>query len=115
MRGNGGPAQRPPAIPDSELERRRIEAAERFAEAHWDLGGMAYEMAVRDHFRVDVLQRQAARVQELDAELSHLEGLVRLAEGGAAGTCPGCRAPYVRGSAFCARCGTQLQETVLAS
>ncbi len=55
----GAPAQgdRPSAIPTGELDRRRADAARRFAEAHWDLGGIAYEMAVRDHFRLDVLAR----------------------------------------------------------
>lgn len=106
---------RPPAIPAGELDRRRVEAAERFAQAHWDLGGLAYEMAVRDHFRLDVLRRQAGRVQELDAELSQLESLGRLAEAGAAGTCSNCRAPYPRGSAFCARCGEGLVDTVTTS
>ncbi len=112
----GAPAQgdRPSAIPTGELDRRRADAARRFAEAHWDLGGIAYEMAVRDHFRLDVLQRQAARVQELDAELSQLERLMLLEESGAAGTCPECATPYGRGAAFCSSCGTGLVETVSA-
>jgi len=105
---------RPPAISSGELDRRREEAARRFAEAHWDLGGLAYEMAVRDHFRLDVLQRQAAQVQELDGELSQLERLRMLEAEGAAGTCPFCATPYGRGAGFCSKCGTQLVETVLA-
>jgi len=125
--GNGSaelsaPAARPPAaavprrpaIPPGELDRRREEAARRFAEAHWDLGGLAYEMAVRDHFRLDVLQRQAAQVQELDAELAQLERLRMLEEEGAAGTCPNCSTPYGRGAGFCSKCGTQLVETVMS-
>lgn len=112
----GSPAsgERPSAIPTGELDRRRLDAARRFAEAHWDLGGIAYEMAVRDHFRLDVLQRQAARVQELDAELSQLERLMMLEESGAAGTCSECGTPYGRGAAFCSNCGAGLVETVLA-
>jgi hypothetical protein len=43
---------------------------------------------VRDHFRVDVLVRCAARLQEVDAELGNLERLLRIDEGGAAGACP---------------------------
>jgi len=112
--GPVAPVPRPAAIPTAELDRRRDEAAARFAEAHWDLGGLAYEMAVRDHFRLDVLQRKAAEVQELDAELSHLERLTRLEEAGAAGACPNCSTPYGRGAGFCSSCGTKLVETVVA-
>jgi hypothetical protein len=57
----------------SELERRRQELAGKVAELHWDLGGLAYEMAIRDHFRNDVLLRRAAQLQELDAELAEVE------------------------------------------
>ncbi len=42
------------------LERRRDELVAQVAELHWDLGGLAYEMAIRDHFRLDVLVRRAA-------------------------------------------------------
>jgi hypothetical protein len=55
------------------LERRREELAARVAELHWDLGGLAYEMAIRDHFRNDVLVRRAALLQECDAELAEVE------------------------------------------
>jgi hypothetical protein len=107
-------APRRPAIPPSELGRRRDEIAGRFAEAHWDLGGIAYEMAIRDHFRLDTLQRQAARVQELDAELAQVERLQLLERDGAAGTCSNCAAPYGRGASFCWRCGAGLQDTLVA-
>ena len=120
--GNGGRARAPlaalpaPADPhavsSAELERRRRDVARRLAEQHWDLGGLTYEMAVRDHFRLDVLQLQAARLQELDAELSQLERLARLDDAGAAGACPSCGSLYGRGSGFCSRCGTQLIDTV---
>jgi hypothetical protein len=55
------------------LERRREELAGRVAELHWDLGGLAYEMAIRDHFRNDVLLQRAAQLQELDTELAEVE------------------------------------------
>jgi hypothetical protein len=55
------------------LERRREELAAQVAELHWDLGGLAYEMAVRDHFRNDVLMSRAALLQERDAELAEVE------------------------------------------
>src|SRR5665213_2848256 len=57
----------------AELERRREELAGRVAELHWDLGGLAYEMAIRDHFRNDVLLSRAAQLQELDTEVAEVE------------------------------------------
>lgn len=57
----------------AQLERRREELAAQVAELHWDLGGLAYEMAVRDHFRNDVLMSRAALLQERDAELAEVE------------------------------------------
>ena len=69
--GNAGsPA---PRYDVAALERRREELAAQVAEMHWDLGGLAYEMAVRDHFRNDVLMRRAALLQERDAELAEVE------------------------------------------
>jgi hypothetical protein len=72
-----------------ELERRREELAGRVAELHWDLGGLAYEMAIRDHFRNDVLLRRAAELQELDTELAEVErrlGDARAQDEGLGGT-----------------------------
>jgi phosphatidylinositol-3-phosphatase len=57
----------------AELEHRREELAAQVAELHWDLGGLAYEMAIRDHFRNDVLLHRAAQLQELDTELAEVE------------------------------------------
>ena len=108
----GVPQQPSPAPePDrSELRRRRDALAEQVTELHWDLGGLAYEMAIRDHFRLDVLVRRAALLQERDAELAELERLLRLEESASAGSCPGCGAPHSRGAAFCWQCGTTLME-----
>jgi hypothetical protein len=99
------------AVSETELARRHAAAARRFAEEQWNLGGLAYEMAIRDHFRLDVLQRAAAAVQEADAELSNLTRLLDLEQAGAAGSCR-CGALYGRGAAFCASCGTPLVESV---
>jgi hypothetical protein len=63
----------PPRYDTAALERRREELAAQVAELHWDLGGLAYEMAIRDHFRNDVLVRRAALLQERDAELAEVE------------------------------------------
>ena len=94
----------------SELKRRRDALAEQVAELHWDLGGLAYEMAIRDHFRLDVLVRRAAVLQERDAELAEVERLLRMEEGGVAGNCPSCQAPHSRGAVYCWQCGTALMR-----
>jgi hypothetical protein len=94
----------------SELRRRRDSLAEQVTELHWDLGGLAYEMAIRDHFRLDVLVRRAADLQECDAELAEVERLLRLEESASAGSCAGCGAPHSRGALFCWQCGATLME-----
>ncbi len=101
-----------PAFEDgrSELRRRRDQLAEHVTELHWDLGGLAYEMATRDHFRLDVLVRRAAILQERDAELAELERLLALEESASAGACPGCAAPHSRGAVYCWQCGATLME-----
>jgi hypothetical protein len=94
----------------SDLRRRRDELAEQVTELHWDLGGLAYEMAIRDHFRLDVLVRRAAILQERDAELAEVERLLRMEDDAVAGTCPHCAAPHSRGALFCWQCGATLME-----
>jgi hypothetical protein len=84
--------------------------AEQVTEMHWDLGGLAYEMAIRDHFRLDVLVRRAAALQERDGELAEVERLLRMEHDGVAGSCPGCGAPHSRGALYCWQCGTTLME-----
>lgn len=91
-----------------ELTQRRERLAARLAELQWDLGGLAYEMAIRDHFRPDVLVRRAADLQQVDAELAEVERLLRLGEAGAAGACGQCGALYARGAVFCWQCGKDL-------
>jgi hypothetical protein len=94
----------------SDLQRRRDTLAEQVTEMHWDLGGLAYEMAIRDHFRLDVLVRRAAALQERDAELAEVERLLRMEHDGVAGSCPSCGAPHSRGALFCWQCGITLME-----
>jgi hypothetical protein len=98
-----------------QLEERRERAARELAEEQWDLGGLTYEMAIRDHFRLDVLTRKAARLQELDAQLAAIERLVKLESEGAAGACRGCGALHARGASFCWQCGASLTEALPAS
>jgi hypothetical protein len=104
------PSSFAPAAGSSELGRRRDRLAAEVTELHWDLGGLAYEMAIRDHFRLDVLVRRAAVLQERDAELAEVERLLRMEESGTAGSCPQCAAPHSRGAVFCWQCGTALME-----
>ena len=92
------------------LQRRRDALAEQVTELHWDLGGLAYEMAIRDHFRLDVLVRRAAVLQERDAELAEVERLLRMEDSASAGSCSRCGAPHSRGALFCWQCGATLME-----
>jgi hypothetical protein len=94
----------------SELRRRRLELAERVAALTWDLGGLAYEMAIRDHYRLDVLARKASELQEADAQLGELQRLLATAEAGIHGQCRSCGAVHSRGAAFCWHCGAPLME-----
>jgi hypothetical protein len=96
-------------VDQSDLLRRREELSRKFAELQWDLGGVAYEMAARDHYRLDVLNKQAAKLQEVDAELGQVERLLKLGEAGAAGSCPSCGALQARGAIFCWQCGNELK------
>jgi hypothetical protein len=97
------------------LRQRRRELAEQVLDLHWDLGGLAYEMAIRDHFRLDVLVRRAALLQERDAELAEVERLLRMEDGANAGACPACAAPHSRGAVFCWQCGTTLMTSAPSS
>lgn len=60
-----------------QLRRRREQLAEELSQMHWDLGGLAYEMAIRDHFRPDVVMRRAALMQERDMELAEVDRKLR--------------------------------------
>jgi hypothetical protein len=99
----------------AELRRRRYELAERVAELTWDLGGLTYEMAVRDHYRLDVLARRAAELQQADAQLAEVQRLLASAEAGVHGQCRSCGAVHSRGASFCWHCGAGLLEEVRPS
>jgi hypothetical protein len=94
----------------AELRRRRYELAERVAELTWDLGGLAYEMAIRDHYRLDVLARRASELQQADAQLGELQRMLATAEAGVHGQCRSCGAVHSRGASFCWHCGAGLLE-----
>jgi len=97
-----------PAGSLAELRRRRLRLAEHVASLTWDLGGLTYEMAVRDHYRLDVLSRRAAELQKADAELGEVERLLGAAEAGIHGQCRSCGAVHSRGAAYCWHCGAGL-------
>jgi predicted RNA-binding Zn-ribbon protein involved in translation (DUF1610 family) len=99
------PSQQP-----SELRRRRERLAEEVAELQWALGGLTYEMAIRDHFRLDVLLRRAAMLQERDAELAEVDRLLHMQESSVAGSCPACGAVRSRGAVYCWQCGAAMME-----
>jgi hypothetical protein len=106
-----------PAGPDADergvdLQRRREQLSARVAELQWDLGGLVYEMAVRNRMRVDLLVERAAALQNADAELGEVERILRMEETGASGACAVCRAPHSSGAVYCWQCGAGLLEQV---
>jgi ribosomal protein L40E len=92
----------------AELRRLRVQLAERVASLTWDLGGLTYEMAIRDHYRLEVLARRAAELQQADAQLSEVERLLATAHAGVHGACRSCGAVHSRGASYCWRCGSPL-------
>jgi len=67
-------------IPDAELAAERDRLTERFALMQSELGGLFYEMAIRDHLQLDLLVDRAAALQQVETELRELDR--RLAEHG---------------------------------
>jgi len=95
-----------------DLRRRRDQLVARVAELQWDLGGLAYEMVVRNSIRVEVLVKRAVELQDADAELNEVERILRMEETGTAGSCGSCGAPHSSGATFCWQCGKPLLEQV---
>jgi hypothetical protein len=56
-----------------ELVAERDRLTERFVLMQSELGGLFYEMAIRDHLQLDLLVERAAAMQRVDAELQRLE------------------------------------------
>jgi len=97
-----------PALENKELLAQRDRLLEKFTVMQADLGGAFYEMAIRDHVRLDVLTRKAAELQRVDAELLTVERLLELERSDAAGLCPSCGSPYGPAVRFCPQCGHSL-------
>ena len=103
------PNQAEPTPEESaELRAQRDRLLEKFTIMQADLGGAFYEMAIRDHVRMDVLTRKAAELQRVDAELLALERTLELQRSDAAGLCPSCSSPYGPADRFCPQCGRSL-------
>lgn len=92
----------------TELVAQRDRLLEKFTIMQADLGGAFYEMAIRDHVRMDVLTRKAAELQRVDAELLAVERMLELERSDAAGLCPSCGSPYGHAVRFCPQCGHSL-------
>jgi hypothetical protein len=95
-----------------DLQRRRDQLVARVAELQWDLGGLVYEMTIRNRIQIEVLVKRAVVLQDADAELSEVERIVRMEETGTAGSCASCGAPHSSGATFCWQCGKPLLEQV---
>lgn len=109
------PVPVPPPVDTAEtidLERRRAQLAARVAELQWDLGGLAYEMAVRNRLRPEVIVERAGKLQEADAELGEVERILRMERTGVAALCLTCGAPHSAGAVYCWQCGTSILEQV---
>ena len=102
----------PDRAPDRELVAERDRLLERFTIMQADLGGAFYEMAIRDHVRMDVLTRKAAELQRVDADLLAVERMLELRRADAAGICPNCDSPYGPADRFCPQCGQSLVTAV---
>jgi hypothetical protein len=108
-------AKPPEKVENAELIAQRDRLLEKFTIMQADLGGAFYEMAIRDHVRMDVLTRKAAELQRVDAELLSVERVLELERADAAGMCPSCGSPYGHGVRFCAQCGQSLVSAEAAA
>jgi hypothetical protein len=103
-----------PKDESAELLAQRDRLLEKFTVMQADLGGAFYEMAIRDHVRLDVLTSKAAELQRVDAELLAVERLLELERADAAGLCPACGAPYGQADRYCPQCGKPLVPVAAA-
>ncbi|MHB1571542.1 MAG: hypothetical protein ACYCXW_10140 [Solirubrobacteraceae bacterium] len=97
-----------------DLRRRRDQLEAQVAELQFDLGGLVYEMAIRNRIRIEVLVARAAALQDVDAELAEVQRILHLEESSTAGACAHCGAPHSSGAAYCWQCGRPLLVQVPA-
>jgi hypothetical protein len=108
----GVPGASPTESQVVDLERRRDALKARVTEMQWDLGGLVYEMAIRDRIRIDVLVKRAALMQDADSELGEIERILRLEHSATAGVCASCGAPHSTGASYCWQCGQPILQQV---
>jgi predicted amidophosphoribosyltransferase len=72
-------------------------------------------MAIRDHFRLDVVVRRAAELQAVDAELSSVEHQLGLGTTIPSAACPSCGGPVSVTAQYCGRCGSTIGRPAVAS
>lgn len=101
----------PPAVPvqteDPDTLARRERLLEHFTLLQCELGGLYYEMAIRDSIQPEVLRRRAAELQRIDAELARVERILRGTDS-VTQECASCGAPASRADQFCSSCGRPL-------
>jgi hypothetical protein len=95
---------------DASLEAERQRLTERFTVMQAELGGLFYEMAIRDHVRMEILMSRAAALQRIDGELAQVEHLLAGGHGSVGGHCPDCGTVFARGAAFCSQCAHAVGE-----
>ena len=95
-----------------DLRRRRDALTAHVAELQWDLGGLVYEMAIRDRIRTQLIVTRAAELQVADSELREIERILLLEQSGIAGSCTNCGAPHSSGAVYCWQCGQPLMTQV---
>jgi hypothetical protein len=95
-----------------DLERRREQLVAKVAELQWDLGGLVYEMIVRNSIDVEVIVKRGVPLQDADAELGEVERILRMEQTGTAGVCNSCGAPHSTGATFCWQCGKPILTQV---
>jgi hypothetical protein len=102
--GSAHPAE-PADASNRDLIAQRNRLIERFAIMQSELGGLVYEMAIRQHVRIEVLMPRAAELQRVDTELGQLQRILESGASSVGGNCSSCGGIYARGAAFCAQCG----------
>lgn len=107
-----GPQTNSPHGEVVDLQHRRDQLSARVAELQFDLGGLVYEMAIRDQIRIDVIVRRAALLQDADAELSEVDRILRLEQTSTAGLCGSCGAPHSTAATYCWQCGQPILQQV---
>jgi zinc-ribbon domain len=109
---NGGASKQRAAesLEDRELRAERDRLLEKFTIMQADLGGAFYEMAIRDHVKLDVLTRKAAELQRIDIELTELEEKLARRRSQVSEGCPNCGSEYAPGARFCSQCGHELAK-----